>query len=103
MQNRWALSGVGGSAWKDLLGDTIMVTRRTPLTSMTALRDKGVYWLQPREEALGLPKEGDGVKTQRIGYLGVGQYPAVGRDDSNFIMKKKKTADASFLREPQAG
>ena len=33
-----------------------MVTRRTPLTSVTALRDKGVYWPQPREEALGPPK-----------------------------------------------
>ena len=76
MQNRWALSGVGGSAWKDLLGDTIMVTRRTPLTSVTALRDKGVYWPQPREAALGPPKEGNGVKTQRIGYLWCGAVPS---------------------------
>ena len=37
-----------------------MVTRWTPLTSVTALRDKGVYWPQLREEARDHPKRGMG-------------------------------------------
>ena len=65
----------GGAAWKDLLGDPIMVTR-TPWTNVAALRDKGVYWPQPREAALGPPKARDGAEAQGTGCLGCGAVPS---------------------------
>lgn len=52
-----------------------MVTR-TPWTNVAALRDKGVYWPQPREAALGPPKARDGAEAQGTGCLGCGAVPS---------------------------
>lgn len=59
----------GGAAWKDLLGDPIMVTG-TPWTKRDALRDKGVL-ASAKGGGAGTTKARDG-EAQRTGCLGCG-------------------------------